>query len=159
MATSLQDLDLDAVQRTFENYYLTSDTGGNGDFVQGNIFSRGQGYVQGSVFSRGKGLGSFIKSVIKVAKPLAKKVGTALAPMAKRTGQYMLERGTDVAIDTATDVLKGDSFNTALSRNAEMGMDNARYDAARMLQGMKRKQPAHYIQSVKKKSPKGKTKK
>ena len=98
MATSLQDLDLDAVQRTFEEYYLTSDVGGNGTFVQGNIFSRGQGYVQGSVFSRGRGLGSFIKSVIKVAKPLAKKVGTALAPMAKRTGQYMLERGTDVAI-------------------------------------------------------------
>ena len=71
-----------------------------------------------------------------------------MAPIAKQTGQYMLERGTDVAIDTATDVLKGDSFNTALPRNAGMAMENAKSDAANKIQALKRKQP------VKKNPPK-----
>ena len=65
MATSLEDLDLDAVQKVFEEYYSLQGTNtsspvhGSGDFVQGKLFSIGRGYVQGSQFSRGRGLGSF----------------------------------------------------------------------------------------------------
>ena len=159
MATSLEDLDLDAVQKVVEEYYSLQGTNtsspvhGSGDFVQGKLFSIGRGYVQGSQFSRGRGLGSFFKKIVKATIPLVKKAGVAMAPIAKQTGQYMLERGTDVAIDTATDVLKGDSFNTALSRNAEMAMDDAAYDAARKLQSLKRGYPGN-IQDVKRKASK-----
>ena len=138
MATSLQDLDLDAVQRTFENYYgLQAKT--EEPYVQGNIFLRGNGYVQGSIFSRGHGLCSFIKKILKVAKPLAKRAGAALAPIAKQAGRYALERGADVAIDTATEVLNGVPFKEAFMENIERAADQAKSDAAYKVQALKRR--------------------
>ena len=159
MATSLEDLDLDAVQKVFEEYYslqgtnATSHVHGNGDFVQGKLFSIGRGYVQGSQFSRGHGLGSFFKKIVKSAIPLFKKAGVALAPIAKQAGMYALERGADVAIDTATDVLNSEDFDAAFSRHKEMAMEKSKHNLANKLQGLKGGYPLN-SQAIKEKPSK-----
>ena len=126
MATSLQ-----AIDTAIAHYYLSSDAEGGGD------------YVQGTIFSRGRGLGSIIKAAMKLAAPLAKKVGRVLKPVAKKAGRYVLKKGTEAVSDIATDVLSGVSVKDAFSHNAEMLVENAKYDALQKIRGLKTQRIEH----------------
>jgi hypothetical protein len=117
MATSLNNMDLKAVENALENYYFSSVTAGRGE------------YIQGTIFSRGKGLGSIIKAVMKAAAPIARKVGHALKPIAKKAGKYMLNRGVETAADIAADISSGVTPEKAFRQNAERAFENAKFDA------------------------------
>lgn len=127
MATSLNNMELKAIEDALKNYYSSSDPVGYGE------------YVQGTIFSRGKGLGSIIRSVMKAAAPIARKVGRTLKPLAKKAGKYMLNRGVETAADFATDVLSGVAPKEAFRQNAERVIENAKFDALHEVETLKRK--------------------
>ena len=116
------------VERALKNYYLPS-----GPVVGGGPF------VQGTIFSRGRGLGSIIRSAIRIAAPLAKKVGRALKPVAKKVGKYAVKKGVETAADVAVDVLSGTPIKDALIYNGKVALENARYDAVQKVKTLKRK--------------------
>ena len=128
MACSPQNIDLTAMEIALAKYYSSPNTVGHGG-----------DYVQGTIFSRGRGLGSLIRAAIKVAAPLAKKAGRILKPIVKKTGIYMLNKGVDVAADVATDVLSGKSIKDSFQDNAEIALDNTRYDLINGLNTFKKK--------------------
>ena len=139
MATSLDNVR--AAEIALEDYYssIASIIGNGGDFVQGTIFSRG------------RGLGSIIKAAMKLAAPLAKKVGRVLKPVAKKVGRYALKTGAETVADIAVDVLSGDSVKDAFNNNAAALVENSKYDAIQKIRSLKRKRPNT---SKAKKSPK-----
>ena len=139
MATSLDNVR--AAEIALEDYYssIASIVGNGGDFVQGTIFSRG------------RGLGSIIKAAMKLAAPLAKKVGRVLKPVAKKAGRYVLKKGAEAAADISINVLSGDSVEDAFSNGAAALVEKGKYDAIQKIRSLKRKLPNT---SKAKKSPK-----
>ena len=127
MATSLQDLDPKIIAAALNNYYATPRTAGRGE------------YVQGAIFSRGRGLGSFFKAAIKAVAPIVKKAAHKAAPALKRTGQYMIEKGANAAIDTTVDMLNGVPAKEAFMENIEHAVDDVKVDAAKKLHSLRRK--------------------
>ena len=127
MATSVKNIDYNAVQRAFESYYLSEDheIAGRGDFIQGSIFSKGHGF------------GSIIRAVVKAATPLFKKAGRVLKPLAKKTGRYMATKGVEAAADIATNVLSGIPAEEALQDAAEGILENAKFDSIQAINSMK----------------------
>ena len=62
------------VKLALENYYLPSKPAlKNNNFSSDSVAGAGP-FVQGTIFSRGRGLGSIIRSAIRIASPLAKKI-------------------------------------------------------------------------------------
>ena len=118
MATSVNNIDYNAVQRAFEIYYLSEDheIAGRGDFIQGSIFSKGRGF------------GSIIRAVVKAATPLLKKAGRALKPLAKQSGEYLLHKGIGTVADITTDMISGVPPKEAIQNNGEIFIESAKSD-------------------------------
>ena len=128
MATSPHILyDYAAIERAMEEYYSSSASGGGGN------------YVHGTIFSRGKGLGSALRSVMRIATPIVKKAVRVLKPMAKKAGKYVLKKGAEAATDIAIDVLEGVPIEDAARHRAAIAAENVKYDAVEKLKSHKRK--------------------
>ena len=100
----------------------------------------GQGippYVEGTIFSKGRGLGSIFRSIARSVTPFIKSAARKIAPIAKKTGKYMLKQGLNMAADTASDMLQGSSAVEALTNNTAAALENMRYDGLRKVENLR----------------------
>ena len=122
MKVSMQE-----AEAQIEQYYLTTSITGLGATP----------FVEGTIFSKGRGFGSIFRSVVKAVTPFIKSAVRTIAPIAKKTGKYILKQGLNTVADTAADMLQGDSAAEALKNNAEATLENMRYDGLRQAEKLR----------------------
>ena len=96
-------------------YYLTGD--GSGPYVESHPFIRG-----GSKFTEALG-----------------RLGKAVLPIAKSAGKYLGKSAFNLLANTGSDVMSGKNVGESFRKNMSIEAENAKFDAAQRLRGVKRK--------------------
>ena len=102
-----------SAEQTVMNYYLNDNLAGGA-------------YVESHIFQKGSGVGSVLASLGRMALPTLKKLGG-----------YVAKKGLKFAGDTATDYLSGRNVGQSMRENANVLLENAKFDASQKL-NMKR---------------------
>ena len=88
------------------------------------IQQRGYGYFSGYplVYQRGNGLGDIFRSIYRVLKPMALKIGQTLIPMAKDAGAAIGKEGIATSARVLNDIVQGKDTKSALMDEGKEGM-------------------------------------
>ena len=109
----------------FESFYQSGEGVGSAYFEGLPIIQqRGYGYFSGYplVYQRGNGLGDIFRSIYRVLKPMALKIGQALVPMAKDAGAAIGKEGIATSARVLNDIVQGKDAKSALMDEGKEGM-------------------------------------
>ena len=109
----------------FESFYQSGEGVGSPYFEGLPIIQqRGYGYFSGYplVYQRGNGLGDIFRSIYRVLKPMALKIGQTLVPMAKDAGAAIGKEGIATSARVLNDIVQGKDAKSALMDEGKEGM-------------------------------------
>ena len=105
--------------------------------------SGGGAYVESHPFIRGSGL--------KFTEVLGQ-IGKAVLPIAKSAGKYLGKSALNLLANTGSDVMLGNNLGDSVRKNASIEVENAKFDMAQGMRGVKRRRkPRKKVKAARKK--------
>lgn len=88
------------------------------------IHQRGYGYFAGYplVYQRGHGIGDIFRSIYRALRPMAMKVGSALAPIAKEAGEALGKEGIATSARVLNDIVQGKHVKESVLSEGREGL-------------------------------------
>lgn len=104
--------------------------------------SGGGAYVESHPFIRG---GSKFTEVLG-------QIGKAVLPIAKSAGKYLGKSALNLLANTGSDVMLGNNLGDSVRKNASIEVENAKFDMAQGMRGVKRRRkPRKKVKAARKK--------